>query len=139
MPSEVDRDHRRWLLNKWLKEGRFLDGPPGQTAQWTPEEGAHLRPWQQSQIHEGRLRDPGIGDPSRYFQVPELKRRTLEERVQSLVNRLKDTPPALQEELFRDITGEYWKEGMPVSADQLRKVATDILNKADSRPRVGGR
>lgn len=130
---EVDRDKRVWLIEKAKREGRYMAGPRGQVAQWSPDEGAHLRPYTQSQIHEGRLQDPGIGDPSTSFKAPVLRKRTHQERLESMIRRLKDVHPVQQAALLQQIGAEYWKAGMPVTQEALAKAAATILNGADKR------
>jgi hypothetical protein len=132
----MDRDERIWWVKRWLAEGRFLrDGPMGMTAQWDSEDGAKLRDWRRSLIddrYNGQLRDPGL--PQEHtFDVPVLRKRTAEERLESMIRRLKDAHPVQQAALLQEIGGEYWRAGMPVTQDALRKAATDILNKADKR------
>lgn len=68
------------------------------------------------------------------FRTTEVRKRTLEERVASMVARLRSTPPELQEALIQQIAGEYWKAGMPVSGEDLRKLAAHYLDKADKNP-----
>ena len=121
-----------------MKEGRFLrDGPQGQVAQWAPDEGAHLRSWQQSQIddhYDGRLQDPGIvDDPRHRFDIPVLRKRTAEERLESMIRRLAVVHPVQQAALLQQIAGDYWKAGMPVTQEALRKAAADLLNRNDKR------
>lgn len=62
--------------------------------------------------------------------IPEIRRTTLEQRVEAMVKRLQASPPALQEELLKRIQSEYWKEGMPVSGEALKQVAAHYLNRS---------
>jgi hypothetical protein len=141
MTIEVDRDRRIWEVERAIKEGRFMTGSPGKTAQWDKEHGARLRPWQQSLIddrYNGKLRDPGL--PQEHgFSIPVLHKRTFEERQESMIRRLIDTPEPLQEDLLKQIAGGYWKEGMPVTMAALRDAAAAILNRADVRLALSNR
>jgi len=112
-----------------------MAGPPGQTAQYDRFRGAVLRPWQESLIHEGRLQDPGL--PQEHpFSVPVLVKRTQQERVDSLTRRLVGAHPVQQAALLQEIAVGYWKQGMPVTVEALRKAASQILNQVDNKVRL---
>jgi hypothetical protein len=131
-------------VRKWQREGRLMAGPPGQTAQWTPETGARLRPWQESQIgprggsNDGRVHDPGL--PQEHaFSIPVLRKRTFQERLESMTKRLLHTPEDQQRRLLEEIATDFWKQGMPVTVDALTKAAATVLNGADNRIALSNR
>lgn len=62
---------------------------------------------------------------------PQVVKRTPEERINALVARLQTAPVEQQEALLAQVASEYWKAGMPVTADGLRKVAAFFLNRTE--------
>lgn len=108
-----------------------MSGPPGYTAQWTDGK-ARLAPWTQSNIHEGQLQDPGLPQEHQ-FSVPALVKRSYQERLESMTKRLIHTPEDQQRRLLEEIATDFWKQGMPVTTDALRKAAATIMNGAAGR------
>jgi hypothetical protein len=106
----------------------------GQVAQWTKEGGARYEDWRKSQIHEGRLQQ--TEQYAAEFEAAPVVRRTLDQRIESMVKRLLLLPPELREAMLEQIASEYWKAGMPVSGEDLKALATHYLNRAQNR--VGG-
>jgi hypothetical protein len=60
--------------------------------------------------------------------APPVVRRSNQERLDSMIQRLKLWPPHLLEAKLREVHGQFWKEGMPVAYDDLKKVAAQYLN-----------
>ena len=118
---------RRWLLN------HPEDVPTrGKVAQWVDGKAA-LKPWQESMIHEGRLVAPREMTREVQFQTPRPVKRTPTQRVEAMINRLKDTPPGVREVLLDQIKAEYWKLGSPVDGETLKALAAHFLNKEDNK------
>jgi hypothetical protein len=65
--------------------------------------------------------------------LPTLSKRSRQDRLDAMIRRLKDLPPMLLEAKIREIQGEFFKVGMPVTYDDLRAVASRYLNRADTR------
>lgn len=68
--------------------------------------------------------------------LPRLKRRTPQERIESLTKRLIDAwreNPRIAEAILVEIQGEYWKQGTPVTAEALRGAASESLRDAERR------
>jgi hypothetical protein len=65
--------------------------------------------------------------------LPAITRRSRQDRLDAMIRRLKDMPPMLLEAKIREIQGEFFKVGMPVTYDDLRAVASRYLNRADTR------
>lgn len=104
-------------------------------------QGTRVAPWHQSATPPGTARagDLDHRGPMPEFaswNIPHLRKRTLEERIQSMVGRILTAPEALRERLISEAVGEYWKVGMPVTHDALRAVATKFLNAADKRQNI---
>lgn len=100
--------------------------------------GRRLRPWHQSLTPNGPVLKARVRQAQQevlvdWGNVPQLRKRPLEERIDSMVKRIIASPPDFRDRLIKDAVGEYWKEGMPVTADALRAVATKFLNRADNR------
>ena len=62
-------------------------------------------------------------------------RRAPSARLDSMAKRLIDEwkRGALTEATLKEIAGEYWKNGTPVSADELRRVAARLLSEAEAK------
>jgi hypothetical protein len=65
--------------------------------------------------------------------TPERVRRSRTERLDSMIRRLKDLPPNLLEAKIREVQGEFFRLGMPVTYDDLAAVASQYLNRADHK------
>ena len=59
-------------------------------------------------------------------------KRTAEERLDSLTRRYVQAwrSGQMNEGILKEIVGEFWKLGTPISAERLREVAAHLLNKA---------
>jgi 16S rRNA G1207 methylase RsmC len=126
------------------KAVRFVQRNPGAreafykgVAQYDKRWGrAKVLPWHQSMTRPGdtnivagrKLRKGEREVLTTWSNVPTIRKRTLDERVQSMVFRLKKAPLALQERYIKEICAEYWKEGSPVSEEALKAVAAHYLN-----------
>jgi hypothetical protein len=91
-----------------------------------------------------------MGDPGhlrireRVFQAPQVQaapilRRDPLARVESLTKRLVDAVnqnPALFPMILKEIQGEYWKAGAPVSIEKLREAATTLIQQAEREARI---
>lgn len=71
-------------------------------------------------------------------ELPPIIKRTNTARVDSMIARLKDLPPALLEAKLQEIAGEFWRIGMPVNGEDLKRVAVQYLNKGDTKNKPGG-
>jgi hypothetical protein len=137
---EKRRDQRAEQLEKfiWGLTPEDHKGVSGVVNQWTREEGTRVVPASQS-LYKTRtspkqpkmLRDDLA--PQGQFAVPEIKKRSLEDRVGTFVTRLKKANPSEVDAILQQIASDYWREGMPVTAADLRVVATTFLNRADQR------
>jgi hypothetical protein len=136
--NQADRDERIHIVDKLIKEGRFTaPGKPGTTAQWDRTDGGRIRSHKQSMVNVAGTGVEDNGMPQEHvFEIPRLVKRTKQERLESMIRRLKDVHPTQQAALLQQIGAEYWKAGMPVTMDALRKAASDILNKVDGRLNV---
>lgn len=69
------------------------------------------------------------------FEEKPHVRRTPNARLDSMAKRLIDEwkRGVLTDATLREIAGEYWRAGTPVSADELRRVAAQMLTEAENR------
>lgn len=116
----------------------------GYVTQWDPERG--VRGVRTSQALYGpearRIRTDQpvqVGNnmtavaPDDAFKLDPIRKRTPDERIESMTKRLLKAHPQDQEYLLKSIGAEYWKKGMPVTVDQLRAAAAHYLNKAERK------
>jgi hypothetical protein len=70
-------------------------------------------------------------------EVAPIRKRTPAERAESLANRfwqsVKDHDPAQTEMILKQLYGEAWKAGMPISYDEVKQVATNALRLAAAK------
>lgn len=134
---EKRRDQRAEQLERFLasltEEGRR--GIVGTVNQWSKATGVKVVPASQSvfdlNANEKRLRS--YAEQGTFTDVPPVIKRTPQQRLDSMVNRLKDVPPEQIEPMLRNIAGEYWRAGAPVTVDALRAVASQLLNRAERK------
>ena len=134
---EKRRDQRAEQLERFLgglsEEDR--KGIVGTVNQWTKDEGVRVLPASQSLFDlsskDKRLRS--YSEQGTFSDLPPVVKRTPQQRLESMVLRLKDAAPETLEPILNDIAGEYWKAGAPVTVDALRAVASHFLNKTERR------
>ena len=131
---EKRRDQRAEQLERFIGELTPDDrkGFIGYVNQWTKEAGTKVVPASQSVFDlnskQKKLRE--FSDSKVLGEdLPPIVKRTPEQRLDSMVNRLKAASPEHIEPILADIAGEYWKAGAPVSTDALRVVASHYLNR----------
>jgi hypothetical protein len=136
---EKRRDQRAEQLEKYVWE-RPKDQGPGvldAVVQWDKEGGSKVVPSSQSlfdlEAEEKKLREVDEGTALLGQDLPPIVKRTPQQRIESLANRLRDSDPAFIEPILKELASEYWKAGMPVSTEDLRAVAASLLNQADRR------
>lgn len=61
--------------------------------------------------------------------APPVVRRGRAARLDAMIERLKSLPPELLEAKLTEIEGEFWKLGMPVAREDLKRVAAQYLNR----------
>jgi hypothetical protein len=133
---EKRRDQRAEQMEKFLHQltPEQRGGIVGKVNQWTKEAGTRVVPASQSVYNldekQKQLREY---EESYQFDAPPIVKRTPEQRLDSMVQRLKTANPLENEAILKDIAGEYWKAGAPVSVDQLRTVAAHFLNRAERK------
>jgi hypothetical protein len=59
---------------------------------------------------------------------PPVVKRSNQDRLDSMIRRLVDLPQPLLEAKLREVHGEFWKVGMPVAYDDLKRVASQYMN-----------
>lgn len=106
-------------------------------------EGVEQVPWRHSATAPGQfgteLRQHVVQAPRDLWEQMRKppRRRDPLERVDSMVRRYvaewKAGNGALLEKLGREICGQYWLAGMPLSVDKLRQLATASLEDAERR------
>ncbi len=102
-------------------------------AQWTHSQGrgrARLAPMRESSVNQLA----GYAPPDEEtiaIDTPTVVKRTTTQRLDSMIERLKTLPPDLLEAKIKEIQGEFFKLGMPVTYDDLKAVAGQYLNRAD--------
>ena len=147
-PGEVEGDtleQRREARNEQLyryastMSEESKKGVLGYVTQWTPEKGVQgVRTKDSLMSPEQRRRGEGLKDltvqaPADAFALDPIKKRTPEQRLDSMVQRLKAAHPGEVEFILSEIGAEYWKAGMPVTTAELRTVAAHYLNKAERK------
>lgn len=130
------RDQRAAQLEQFIGELGEDDrkGFIGKVNQWTKATGVRMVPASQSVYSDTK---PGVAKKLRSFQeqhtfeVPALVKRTPEQRLESMVQRLKGSTNDSLEPILKEVAGEYWKQGAPVTVDALRAVAGHFLNRTE--------
>jgi len=135
---EKRREQRAEQMEKfiWQLTPEQRVGVAGKVNQWTKEAGARVVPASQSVYNldagkQKQLRE--YAETHAQWDVPALVKRTPEQRLESMVQRLKKAEPVYIESILRDISGEYWKAGAPVTVDTLRTVASHFLNRTERK------
>lgn len=119
------------------------DGPTVAKGSFTRAEGdgdARILPWTAPHTFRTRPGEEPVSVVSRIdvsdiaamqFQAPVLK-RSADERLDSLTRRYVAAwqRGEMNDALLKEIAGEFWKLGTPITADRLREVAAHLLNKA---------
>jgi hypothetical protein len=133
---EKRREQRAEQMEKFIHQltPEQRKGVVGKVNQWTKEAGTRVVPASQSVYNLG-AKEKQLRQymESHQFDAPPIIKRTPEQRLDSMVQRLKDADPAYNEFILKEIAGEYWKAGAPVSVDQLRTVAAHFLNRAERK------
>lgn len=129
---EKRREQRAEQLEKYLWERpEQAAGILNHVTQWQRDTGAGVVPASQSLFDlnapDKRLRDLTVTAPIGQ-DLPPIVKRTPEQRLDSMVQRLKRAAPEDNEAILQEIAGEYWKAGMPVATEDLRMVAAHFLN-----------
>lgn len=98
--------------------------------------GKALVPWQESVTDKkDRIRqNPVPVHAAQFGNLPEIKRRSDEERVKDLMKGLVQfyrQHGFLPESIMREIEGIYWMRGQPLSHEDLRQVAGHYLRMAE--------
>ena len=135
---EKRRDQRAAQLEEFIGSLTPEDrqGFLGYVNQWTKATGVHMVPAKQSLVDRaqpGNLRQAEFKGQFDESKLPPLVKRTPEQRIESFVKRLLTTPRDQQDAILREVQGEYFKAGAPVTIDALRAVATYYLNRAERR------
>ena len=134
---EKRRDQRAEQLERFIGSLSEEDrqGVVGKVNQWSKATGVKVVPASQSvfdmNTNEKRLRS--YAEQGTFTDVPPVIKRTPEQRLESMVERLKAAPPETLEPILREIAGEYWRRGMPITVDALRTVAAHYLNRAERK------
>lgn len=134
---EQRRDQRAEQLEKFLGSLSEEDraGFIGKVNQWMQATGVQVVDASQSVYDldkkQKQLRE--FGETHVFEDLDPIVKRTPGQRVDAMVARLKAAPPETVEPILAEIAGEYWKAGMPVNVDDLRKVATHFLNRSERR------
>jgi hypothetical protein len=133
---EKRREQRAEQMEKFVHQltPEQRKGVIGKVNQWTKEAGTRVVPASQS-VYNLSAKEKQLRQymESHQFDAPPIIKRTPEQRLDSMVQRLKDADPAYNEFILKEIAGEYWKAGAPVSVDQLRTVAAHFLNRAERK------
>lgn len=104
------------------KRNAIAGGTPG-----TPD--FHIRP---------RAVATGPATPEQWG-VQAVARRNANERVESMTRRLWDqiqANPRMAAAILKDYQLELWRQGTPVSYDDLKKVAIELLTEAERQQRI---
>jgi hypothetical protein len=129
---EKRRDQRAAQLEQFIGELTPEDriGFVGKVNQWTQATGVQVVDAEQSvfdlSAKQKKLRD--YEEQHVFEDLEPIKKRTPEQRLDSMVQRLKSSAPDSLEPILAEVAGEYWKRGAPVTVDALRAVASHFLN-----------
>jgi len=133
---EKRREQRAEQMEKFIHQltPEQRVGIAGKVNQWTKEAGTKVVPASQSvyNLDAGKQKMLRNYAEQHVFDAPPVVKRTTEQRLDSMVRRLKQQPE-MAEVILKDIAGEYWKAGAPVSVEALRTVAAHFLNRAERR------
>lgn len=67
------------------------------------------------------------------WDLPPIVKRTPQQRIEAFAEKLKTAPAWQVEPILKEVASEYWKAGMPVSAEDLRTVAAHFLNRTERK------
>ncbi len=130
---EKRRDQRAEALERFLfsLDDDRRKGIVGTVNQWSPERGVKVVPASQSVFDlsskQKKLRD--YSETHVFKELPPIIKRTPEQRLDSMVARLKAGVPP--EPVLKEVAAEYWKAGAPVTVEALRTVAAHFLNRVE--------
>jgi len=133
---EKRREQRQEQLLRFVERLSPEDrkGISGTVNQWTKETGTRVVPASQSMYDltskEKKLKQVMA---QHTFTAPAPTKRTAEQRLDSMVQRLMVAHPQDQEYLLKQVASEYWKAGAPVTVEALRTAAAHYLNRAQRR------
>lgn len=136
---EQRRDQRAAQLETFLGSLTEEDraGVLGQVNQYTKATGVRMVPASESVFDlnskQKQLRQFEASQVFKEEDLPPIIKRTPGQRMDSMVARLKTASPEAIEAILIQIAGEYWKAGMPVNVDDLRRVAAHFLNQSERR------
>jgi len=136
---EKRRDQRAEQLERFIGEmtPENRQGFIGKVNQWTKAAGVQVVDASESVFDlnspEKKLRDYSEVHAFDESELPTIIKRTPEQRLNSMVQRLKAASPQTVEPVLKDIAGEYWKAGAPVTVDALRAVASHFLNRTERK------
>lgn len=124
----------------------------GYVAAWDPKTGGRFLHHTQSATvntpgrRDHRMRDPVLASDKPIEELfpglPPKVKRTPHQRIESLTKRLLVEAErhrkvfgfmSLPEEILREIEGEYWKVGTPITVHDLRRIAMHLLEQAERR------
>lgn len=134
---EKRRDQRAEILERYL--GSLTDedrqGVVGKVNQYMKATGVQVVPAEQS-VYDLTSKTKKVREAAvqhQFEELPPIVKRTPQERIESMVQRLKTAPAWQTEFILKEIGSEYWRMGMPVSTEDLRTVAAHFLNQAERR------
>ena len=136
---EKRRDQRAEQLERFIGEmtPENRRGFIGKVNQWTKAAGVQVVDASESVFDlnspEKKLRDHSEAHAFDELDLPPIIKRTPEQRLNSMVQRLMGASPQTVEPVLKDIAGEYWKAGAPVTVDALRAVASHFLNRTERK------
>ena len=116
---EKRRDQRAEQLERFIGEMTPEDrkGFIGKVNQWTKEEGVKVVDQSESvfdlESKEKKLRE--YTEQHTFADLEPIKKRTPQQRVEALTQRLVGAPEWERQYLLKEIQGEYWKAGTPVA------------------------
>lgn len=102
---------------------------------YVPGVGTVIMPGTQggTMAREGAVR----GEVNWHQPLPDIVKRTPQQRAESLANRLwasvKDHNPVETELILKMIHQDAWKAGKPISYDDVKKVAADLMRQAAAK------
>lgn len=108
---------------------------------------AGIAPWKQSTAigpaGQSRIVEKTYNVPIRDDMRPApIQKRTHVQRVESLARRFWETiqqNPALAPAVLREIQAEYWKAGEPVTFEDCRRAAIELLRRVEQEMKDAGR
>ncbi len=97
-----------------------------------------FRSWDQSPYYKDKLKAKHRKGTSvsHTFDIPDIKKRSDVQRVESMAKRLFDTiekNPWEADMILKGMAAEYWKAGKPISFDELKALAAPYIEKASKK------